>query len=441
MLEKVREGLLSAIHKFVEKNVIDEIAIKEFIHDIQRELLQADVNFKIVYQLTKNVESRLLEERTKLGISLKESAIVILYNEMIKIMGEGEKINPPKGSGYTILLVGIQGSGKTTFAAKLAKHFTKKGFKVGLVCADVYRPGAYEQLKALAERIPVEIFGDNEHSAVEVALMGKEYFTSKGYDIIIIDTAGRHKEEKSLLEEMKQLDMAITPNLELLVIDGTIGQQAYAQAEAFAKSTKIGGIVVTKLDGTAKGGGALTAAAATGAKILYISAGERIDDIEEFVPDRFASRILGMGDLQALIERAKALEAEVDSVAARRITTGKMTLDDFAVQLEQMGKLGPLQRILEMLPGIPKVEETTLNQMESNLKKWKVIMKSMTPQERQDTNVLNASRIRRIAYGSGTTEKDVKELLNRFEQMKKMMKGMKKMRFNRELMRQFQERL
>jgi|ADKI01.1.fsa_nt_gi signal recognition particle subunit FFH/SRP54 (srp54) len=441
MLEKVREGLLSAIHRFIEKNVIDEAAIKDFIRDIQRELLQADVNFRIVYQLTKNVESKLLEERTKPGISLKESAIIILYNEMIKIMGEGEKINPEKGNSYTILLVGIQGSGKTTFAAKLAKYFTKKGYKVGLVCADVYRPGAFEQLKTLAEKIPVEIFGNGIRSAVEIASKGKEYFASKGYDIIIIDTAGRHKEEKSLLEEMKQLEKTTTPNLELLVIDGTIGQQAYTQAEAFAKSTKIGGIVVTKLDGTAKGGGALTAAAATGAKILYVSAGERIDDIEEFVPERFASRILGMGDLQALIERAKALEAEVDNVAAKRITSGKMTLDDFALQLDQMGKLGPLQRILEMLPGVPKVEETALTQMESNLKKWKVIIKSMTPLERRDTSILNASRIRRIAYGSGTTEKDVKELLNRFEQMKKMMKGMKKMRLNREIMKQLQERL
>jgi len=323
----------------------------------------------------------------------------------------------------------------------LAKYFTKKGYKVGLVCADVYRPGAFEQLKTLAEKIPVEIFGNGIRSAVEIASKGKEYFASKGYDIIIIDTAGRHKEEKSLLEEMKQLEKTTTPNLELLVIDGTIGQQAYTQAEAFAKSTKIGGIVVTKLDGTAKGGGALTAAAATGAKILYVSAGERIDDIEEFVPERFASRILGMGDLQALIERAKALEAEVDNVAAKRITSGKMTLDDFALQLDQMGKLGPLQRILEMLPGVPKVEETALTQMESNLKKWKVIIKSMTPLERRDTSILNASRIRRIAYGSGTTEKDVKELLNRFEQMKKMMKGMKKMRLNREIMKQLQERL
>ncbi|MEM0116919.1 MAG: signal recognition particle receptor subunit alpha [Conexivisphaerales archaeon] len=441
MFDRIREGLLSAINRFIEKDVIDETAIKEFMRDIQRELLQADVNVRIVYQLTKNVESKLLQERAKPGISLKESAIVILYNEMVKIMGEGEKITPEKGSRFTILLVGIQGSGKTTFAAKLAKYFTKRGYKVGLVCADVYRPGALEQLKTLAEKIPVEVFGDNSKNAVDIAVKGKQYFESRGYDIIIIDTAGRHKEEKSLLEEMKELERITAPNLDLLVIDGTIGQQAYAQAEAFAKTTNIGGIVVTKLDGTAKGGGALTAAAATRSKILFISSGERIDDIEEFSPSRYASRILGMGDLQTLIEKAKSLEVEIDEATTKRITSGKMTLDDFAVQLEQMNKLGPLQRVLEMLPGLPKLEDSMLSQMESNLKKWKVIMKSMTPEERKDTSVLNASRIRRIALGSGTTEKDVRELLARFEQMRKMMKGMKKMRFNRELMKQFQQRL
>lgn len=440
MFDKIREGLVSAIRKLVEKDIIDEAAIKEFTLNIQRQLLQADVNYKIVYQLTRNVESRLLQERSKPGISLKESAIFILYDEMVKIMGEGGRITPQKNGQYTILLLGIQGSGKTTFAAKLAKYFIKRGFKTGLVCADVYRPGAYEQLKSLAERIPAEVFGDTGTNAIDIALRGKDYFASKGVDIIIIDTAGRHKEEKSLLQEMKQLESAVSPNLELLVIDGTIGQQAYAQAEAFSKATTIGGIVVTKLDGTAKGGGALTAAAATGAKILFVSTGERIDDIEEFSPTRFASRILGMGDLQTLIEKVKALEVEIDDVTAKRIASGKMTLDDFAIQLEQMGRLGPLQRVLEMLPGLPKVEDSLLNQMEANLAKWKTIIKSMTPLERRDVSIINSSRIRRIAMGSGTTEKDVKELLNKFDQMRKMMKGMKKMRLNRDLLRQLQQR-
>jgi len=425
MFDRIREGLLSALKKFIDKDVIDEAAIKEFIRDIQRELLQADVNFRIVYQMTKNLETRLAEERKKPGISLKEQAITLLYDEMQKIMGSGGQLNVPKGKSYTILLVGIQGSGKTTFAAKLAKYFMRKGYKVGLVSADVFRPGAFEQLKTLADKIPVEVFGDKEKDAIQIAQAGKNYFEQKGYDIVIIDTAGRHKEEKSLLDEMRKIEEIVKPELELLVIDGTIGQQAFSQAEAFAKATKIGGIVITKLDGTAKGGGALTAAAATGAKILFVSTGERIDDIEEFSPTRFAGRILGMGDIQTLVEKVKMLQAEVDEDAAKRITAGKMTLDDFAIQLEQMSKLGPLHKIIEMIPGLPKVEDSMLTEMEANLKKWKVIMKSMTPDERKDVSVLNSSRIRRIAIGSGTSEKDVKELLNRFEQMKKMMKGNK----------------
>jgi signal recognition particle subunit SRP54 len=436
LFDKIRDGLQSAIKKLLDKEVVDEAAIKEFIRDIQREMIQADVNVKIVYQLSKAVETQLLAERTKPGISIKERAITILYDEMSKIMGGQAQINPPKDGLYTILLAGIQGSGKTTFAAKLARFLTKKGYKVGLVCADVFRPGAYEQLKTLAERIPVEVYGNKGSDPVEVSKQGKNYFKERGCNVVIIDTAGRHKEEKSLLEEMKKIESGISPDLTLLVIDGTIGQQAYSQADAFARATNIGGIVVTKLDGTAKGGGALAAAAATGAKILFVSTGERIDDLEEFSPTRFAGRILGMGDIQGLIERVKSLESEGNTEATKRITSGKMTLDDFAIQLEQMSKLGPLQKIMEMIPGLPKIEDSSLKQMENNLTKWKAIMKSMTAEERKDVSILGSSRIRRIARGSGVSEKDVKELLNRFEQMRKMMKSAKKMRFGKDLLKQ-----
>jgi signal recognition particle subunit SRP54 len=436
LFDKVREGLQSAIRQLLERDLVDEAAIREFVRDIQRELLQADVNYKIVLELSKNVEARLTEERGRPGISLKERAVVILYDEMSKIMGGKAEVRPQKNNPFTVLLVGIQGSGKTTFAAKLAKYFVRKGYKVGLVCADVFRPGAYEQLKTMGERIPAEVYWEEDHDALRIARNGQEHFVSKGFDVIIIDTAGRHKEEKSLLEEMRMLEAGISPNLTLLVVDGTIGQQAFSQAEAFARTTKIGGIVVTKLDGTAKGGGAVAAAAATGAKIMFVSTGERIDDLEEFSPTRFAGRILGMGDLQSLVDRVKALETELDEDVTRRVTSGKMTLDDFAVQLEQMSKLGPLQKVMELIPGLPKIEDKSLQQMEGNLVKWKSIMKSMTPKERKDSSLLGSSRIRRIARGAGVSEREVKELLNRFEQMKKMMKGAKRMRFGRELMRQ-----
>ncbi|MEM3185834.1 MAG: signal recognition particle receptor subunit alpha [Conexivisphaerales archaeon] len=438
MFERVKEGLQAAIRKLIEKDVVDEAAIKEFVRDIQRELLQADVNVKIVFDLSKSIESKLLTERTKSGVSLKERAITLLYDEMVKIMGNEAKIEPPQDKLYVILLVGIQGSGKTTFAAKLAKYFPKKGYKVGLICADIYRPGAYEQLKTLGDSVSTEVFWEKINDAVKIANDGKGYFVSKGKNLIIVDTAGRHKEERSLLDEMRRMEESISPDLTLLVIDGTIGQQAYNQALAFAKTTKVGGLVVTKLDGTAKGGGALTAAAATGSKILFVSNGERVDDIEEFSPTRFAGRILGMGDIKGLIEKVKLAEAEIDQATAKRMASGKMNIYDFEVQLEQMGKLGPLQKIVEMLPGLPRVEEEQLGKVERNMKKWKAIMKSMTKGEKLDPNIIGASRIRRIARGAGVTEKDVKEMLNAFEQMKKIMKSAKKLRFNKDILKQLQ---
>ncbi|MDG6939217.1 MAG: signal recognition particle protein [Nitrososphaerota archaeon] len=435
MFERVKEGLQSAIRKLLDRDIVDEAAIKEFVRDVQRELLQADVNVRIVFELSKNVESKLMSERTKPGISVKERAVTLLYDEMVKIMGEETRLAPPQERPWTILLVGIQGSGKTTFAAKLAKYFVRKGYRTGLVCADVYRPGAYEQLRTMGQAASTEVFWEGGKDAVKAAREGKARWISQRKNLIIIDTAGRHKEEKSLLGEMAKMEEAVSPDLTLLVIDGTIGQQAYQQALAFSQSTKLGGIAVTKLDGTGKGGGALAAAAATGAKMLFVSNGERVDDIEEFSPSRFAGRMLGMGDLKGLVERVKL--AEVDEDVAKRVASGKMNLYDFEVQLTQMTKLGPLQKVLEMLPGLPKVEDSQLEKAEKNVGKWRAIMKSMTGEEKKDPSLIGGGRIRRIAKGSGTAERDVKDMLTSFEQMKKMMKNMRKLRMNRELLKQF----
>ncbi|MGA1974232.1 MAG: signal recognition particle receptor subunit alpha [Conexivisphaerales archaeon] len=436
MFEKIRESLQSAIKRLFDADVVDEAAIKEFIKDIQRALIQADVNVKVVFDLSKRVEDRLLAEKTKPGISLKEQALSILFDELTKIMGTETKLNPLPTEAYTILLVGIQGSGKTTAAGKLARYFTRRGFKVGLVCADTFRAGAYDQLKTLGERTQTEVFWEEKGEPEDIAIDGKKHFMAEGHQLIIVDTAGRHKEEKSLLDEMKRIENSLRPNIALLVIDGTIGQQAYAQAAAFNSTTKVGGIIVTKLDGTAKGGGALAAAAATGAKIVFVSAGERVDDLEEFSPSRFAGRMLGMGDLHGLLEKVKMAGTEVDELTAKRITSGKMTLEDFYAQMEQLNKLGPLQKIMEMLPGLPKLEEGAAEQMEQRFKKWKAVIRGMTPQERKDPSLINSSRIRRIARGSGVSEKDVKEMMTAFEQGKKLMKSAKSMRMNKQLMRQ-----
>ena len=436
MFERIRESLQSAIRRLFDEDVVDEAAIREFAKDIQRALIQADVNVKVVFDLSKRVEERLLAEKTNPGVSLKEQALGILYDELTKIMGTETKLNPPSTEPYAVLLVGIQGSGKTTAAGKLARYFTRRGYKVGLVCADTFRAGAYDQLKTLGERTQTEVFWEDGRDPEDIAVDGKKHFVEHGLRLVIVDTAGRHKEEKSLLEEMRRIEGNLRPDVTLLVIDGTIGQQAFAQASAFNSTTKVGGIIVTKLDGTAKGGGALAAAAATGAKIVFVSAGERVDDLEEFSPSRFAGRMLGMGDLHGLLEKVKMAGTEVDYATAKRITSGKMTLEDFYAQMEQLNKLGPLQKIMEMMPGLPKLEEGAAEEMEHKFVKWKAIIKGMTPVERKDSSLIGSSRIKRIARGSGVTEKDVKDMMVAFEQGKKLMKGAKSMRMNKQLMKQ-----
>ncbi|MEM2587987.1 MAG: AAA family ATPase, partial [Candidatus Bathyarchaeia archaeon] len=328
-----------------------------------------------------------------------------------------------------LMLVGIQGSGKTTTAAKLARYLQKRGFKVALICADTFRAGALAQLSQLAAQINVPIYGDEKgKNSIKVALDGLKKF--ENYDVVIIDTAGRHKDEKSLIDEMKMLQEAIKPDEVILVIDGTIGQQAAVQAKAFHEATPLGSIIVTKLDGSARGGGALSAVAATGVPIKFIGTGEKIDDLEAFDPPRFVGRLLGMGDLKTLIERVKEAEMKVPEERVKAILSGRFTLLDMYEQLEAMKSMGPFSRILKMIPGLGyEIPDELVSVAEDRLEKWRVIIQSMTPEEREDPRIINASRIRRIARGSGTNEKDVKELLKHYMLMRKMMKALRRKRF------------
>ncbi|RLF88227.1 signal recognition particle protein Srp19, partial [Thermococci archaeon] len=314
--------------------------------------------------------------------------------------------------------------------AKLARYFQKRGYKVGVVCSDTWRPGAYHQLRQLLDPYHIEVFGNpNERDAIKLAREGVEHFKRKGVDLIIVDTAGRHKEEKYLIDEMKQISEVIKPHEVILVIDGTIGQQAYNQALAFKEATPIGSIIVTKLDGSAKGGGALSAVAATGAPIKFIGVGEKIDDLEPFDPARFVSRLLGLGDIQGLLEKFKELEKEVEFTEedVERFLKGKFTLKDMYAQLEAMRKMGPLKQILRMIPGLGySLPDEVISVGEERLRKFKVIMDSMTEEELMDPDIINYSRIKRIARGSGTSISDVKELLNQYRQMKKFFKSMNK---------------
>jgi len=429
VLDNLKHGLRSTLKKLVGATTIDENVIKELARDVQRSLLQADVNVRLVLELTNRLQERALKEQPPPGLSRKDHIVKILYEELSKLLG-GEESRLPllRDKTNIIMMVGIEGSGKTTTVAKLAKWLLRHGYSVGVVGADTHRPAALEQLRTLCSRINVDVYGEpNTKDAVNIAINGISYHSSRGKkDVIIIDTAGRHKEEKALLEEMKVLYNAINPDVVLLVIDGTIGQQAYAQADAFHKNVPVGGIIVTKLDGSAKGGGALSATAATGAMILFISTGERIDDIEQFSPTRFVGRLLGMGDIKALLDMAKQLEQEADEVKVRRIMSGKMTIDDFYYQIEQISKMGSLRSVFEHIPGIAgMVRDDDVDAIEERMNRWRYMIQSMTKEERMNPDIINTSRIRRIARGSGSSERDVKEMIAQYHRSKDVMKSMK----------------
>ncbi len=426
VLESLGRALHGALQKLTRSTHVDERAIKELVRDIQRALLQADVNVQMVLTLTKRIEKRALEEKLSPGASRKEHLIKIVYEEISAFMGQPSEFKL-RGRPMKVLMVGLQGSGKTTSVAKMAAYFQKRGFRTGMVCADAYRPGAYEQVRQLGEQAGVEVFGDSqEKDAIKLANEGVKHFKQAGLDLILIDTAGRHRREKALMKEMKEIAEEVKPDEIILVVDGTLGQQAKEQAAAFKEATDVGSILVTKLDGTAKGGGALSAVAATGAPIKFVGTGEKLGEIEPFAPERFVARLLGMGDIETLLRRIKETmkPEEVKPEEAKAIMAGKLSLRDVYDQLERVSKMGPLKKLLQMVPGVGvSLPDEQMRIGEEKLKRFKVIMQSMTSEELDNPRVIKGARIRRIARGSGTSEKDVRELLKQYELMRKLIKS------------------
>lgn len=430
VLEKLGKSLHKGLQKLTRSGHVDEEAVKELVKDIQKALLQADVNVQMVLDLTERIEERALEEEVPTGVSRKEHVIKIVYEEISEFLGVGTELDLEREEPVRVLLVGLQGSGKTTSAAKLAAYYQKRGYKPALVCADTYRPGAYEQLRQLGEDIGVPVFGDPDaENAVEICREGIEKFERDSYDLILIDTAGRHEKEEALMEEMEEISQAINPDEVILVIDGTLGQQAKSQASAFKETTDIGSILVTKLDGTAKGGGALSAVAETGAPINFLGEGEKIEDIEPFKPERFVSRLLGMGDIETLLEKIEETTEpeEMEPEKIQKIMRGKLSLRDFYEQLERVSNVGSLEKILQMIPGVGmSIPEEEMKVGKEKLNRYKLMMQSMTEEELDKPKILNDSRIERVAKGSNTTKKEVKELLDQYEKMKKMLKSFSK---------------
>lgn len=427
-LEGLGKSLSDAVKKLLRLAVVDEKAVKELARDLQRALLQSDVNVNLVLKISQAVEKRALEEKLPPGISRREHVIKVLYEELTRFLGEEpSKVTVEPGKSHIIMLVGIQGTGKTTAAVKLARFYQKRGMRPAIICADTYRPGAYEQLKQLADRITVPVYGaPTAKDVLKIVRKGMEEFTRQKHDLIMVDTAGRHKNETELMMEMKDLATQIRPDEIILAIDASIGQAAMSHATAFNEATKIGSILVTKLDGTAKGGGALSAVAATGARIKFIGTGEKIDDLEQFIPSSFVGRLLGMGDIKALVEKVREAEVVVPEKKARAFLEGRFSLKDMYDQMIAVRKMGPLKKIIGMVPGGVNVPEEAMETAEKKLDSWRVMIQSMTRDEIDDPKLVDSSRARRIARGAGTSEKQVKELINQYFMMKKMMKSMKR---------------
>lgn len=435
VLDGLGNALRNALKKIGSASHVDEALIKAVVVDIQRALLQADVEVQLALKLTKRLERRALEDKPPAGMSPREHVIHIIYEELVKVLGKPREF--PIKSGR-ILMVGLYGQGKTTTIGKLANYLHKRGLSVGLVAGDVHRPAAYDQLKQLGDQLSLPVFGmPGEGKAVKVVKAGLDHL--EGTDVVIVDSAGRHALEDDLIAEIKALGKLVKPDETILVLDGATGQQAGPQAKAFHDAVGVTAVIVTKLDGTAKGGGALSAVAETGASIVFLGIGEHLDDLEPFEPPRFISRMLGMGDLESLLEKAQdAIDEEEAEELTKSMLSGKLDLHVFEKQLGMLGKMGSLERVMSAFPGMAgRVKDEDMAITKERLKKFKVILKSMTAEEKSDPKLVKASRVTRIARGSGTHPKDVKELLRHFNMSRKAIKGItgnRKMR--KQLMKQ-----
>jgi signal recognition particle subunit SRP54 len=421
MLDNLSTSLKDALKKLAGKSVIDRPAVDELVKDLQRALISSDVNVKLVMELSKAIRTRSLDEQLPKGTNVREHVLRIVYQELVRLVWTSAEI---KLEPQIILMAGLQGSGKTTTTAKLARYFQKKGMKAGVICADTFRPGAYEQLATLCAKVNIPCFGNpHEKDAIKITREGLE--SLRDLELVIVDTQGRHALEADLIKEIIELNILTKATHRWLVIDAALGQQASEQARRFHEAISIDGVIITKMDGTAKGGGALSAVAETKSGIVFIGSGETIEDLERFDPDGFISRLLGMGDLKALLEKAEEA-IKKDDVDVNAIMKGKFTLRDMYKQLEALNKMGPLKQIMGMLPmGNMELPEGVYDVTSAKMVRYRIIMDSMTPYELDDPSLINSSRMQRIARGAGATPDEVRELLKYFKMMQRTLKGLR----------------
>lgn len=426
VLDKLGDKFKEILNKVARSIFVDDKLINELIKEIQRALLQSDVNVQLVSELTKSIKERALKEKTKLD--QRTHLINIVYEELTRFLGdEKSELEIIKKTPFKIMMVGVYGSGKTTTIGKLCNYYKKRGYKVATLGLDVHRPAAIDQLEQICDKIKVDCFTDRkEKNPSKIYNEFKDKYIK--YDILIIDTAGRDSLDKELVKEIKELNHEIKPDEKILVISADIGQAAQELAKGFHENCEVTSVIVSKMDGTARAGGALTGTAATGAKIKFIGIGEKIDDLETFNPKGFVSRLLGMGDLEALLEKAKeVIDEEKVGDIKERLTSGEFNLNDLYEQMTAMKKMGPLNKIMEMIPGFSgmKLPKDALQVQEGKLEKWKYAMDSMSKKEKEFPDLIDGNRIKRISKGSGVSESEIRDLIKQYRMAKKMMKMMK----------------
>ncbi|RLM71344.1 signal recognition particle protein [Halorubrum sp. Atlit-8R] len=422
VLDDLGTSLRSSLNKLQGKSRLSESDVEEIVKEIQRSLLSADVDVSLVMELSDSIKSRALEEEPPGGTTAKDHVLKIVYEEMVELVGDSTELPL---ENQTILLAGLQGSGKTTSAAKMAWWFSKKGLRPAVIQTDTFRPGAYDQAKQMCERAEVDFYGNPDNDdPVDIARTGLE--ETADADVHIVDTAGRHALEDDLIAEIEEIEGVVDPDRSLLVLDAAIGQGAKEQARQFEESIGIEGVVITKLDGTAKGGGALTAVNETDSSIAFLGTGETVQDIERFEPSGFISRLLGMGDLKQLSERVERAmqetQEEDEDWDPEDMLKGEFTLKDMKRQMDAMNKMGPLDQVMDMIPGLgggmmDELPDDAMDVTQDRMRRFERIMDSMTEEELENPRVVGQSRTERIARGSGTDEETVRQLLEQHSMM------------------------
>ena len=434
--ESLSEKLGAAFKKLRSKGKLNETDIKEAMREVKMALLEADVNYKVVKDFVKTVSERAVGQEVLESLTPAQQVIKIVNEELTALMGSSNaRIEFPSKPPCVVLMCGLQGSGKTTHSAKLARYFKEQGHRPLLVACDIYRPAAIEQLQIVGEKAGTKVFEMGKENPVKIATEARKYAKDHGNDLVIIDTAGRLHIDEVLMEELKQIEAAVHPNEILLVVDSMTGQDAVNVADTFNKALPITGVILTKLDSDTRGGAAISVLQVTGKPIKFAGTGEKIDDLEPFHPERMASRILGMGDVLTLIEKAQgAVDEKEAAKLAQKMKENSFDMNDLLENLRQISKMGSIKQLLGMIPGLgSKIENMDID--EKQFTRIEAIITSMTPAEREKPSIINPSRKRRIAAGSGTRVEDVNRLLKQFDQMKTMMKQMTKKGGKRRMMK------